>query len=43
MGRALVLVVESKSAETAGGDNRAVSLGLLIAFYGFPELGKAER
>jgi hypothetical protein len=39
----LSLVVESKSAETAGGDNGAVSLDLLIAFYGFPPSGRAER
>jgi hypothetical protein len=39
----LSLVVESKSAKTAGGDNRAVSLDLLIASYGFPEPGRAGR
>src|SRR5580700_11635975 len=39
----LSLVVESKSAETAGGDNGAVSLDLLIASYGFPEHGRTER
>jgi len=35
--------VESKSAETAGGDSRAVSLDLAIAFHGFPESGRAGR
>jgi hypothetical protein len=39
----LSLVVESKSADTAGGDSRAVSVDLLIASYGFPEPGGAER
>ena len=37
------LVVESKSAEAAGGDNRAVSVGLFVALYGFPEPGRAGR
>lgn len=36
------LVVKSKGAETAGGDH-AVSLNLLIAFYGIPEPGRTER
>ena len=39
----LSLVVESKSAETAGGDYGAVSLDLLAASYGFPEPGRVER
>jgi hypothetical protein len=37
------LVVESKRAEAAGGDNRAISLDLLIASYGFPEPRRAKR
>jgi hypothetical protein len=39
----LSLVVESKSAETAGGDYGAVSLDLFTAPWGFPEPGSAER
>ena len=39
----LSLMVEIKSADTAGGDNRAVSVDLLIASYGFPEPGRAKR
>jgi formate hydrogenlyase transcriptional activator len=39
----LSLVVESKSAETSGGDNGAVSLDLLIASYGIPAPDRTER
>jgi len=39
----LSFVVESKSAEAAGGDHRAVSPDLPIASYGFPEPGRVGR
>jgi hypothetical protein len=39
----LSLVVGSKSAETAGVDDDAVSLDLFTASQGFPEPGSAKR
>ena len=39
----LSLVVESKSAETAGGDRRADSFDLPAASSGFPEPSRAGR